>query len=104
MDTERSTVHLVKEIFPTSLVGREVIHRQVPLNLKGQKASVYIQKLGKNPWNDHDVVIDLKESASKVTHKPNTQGCTMTFQELEGIQHKLEKVPGDTTLSKIELM
>ena len=103
METERSTVLLLKEVFPNSLVGLEVMPGLLPPNLKSKKALVYIQKLAKDPRNDHDAIITLKESASQVTHKPGTQGCTMTFQELESIQHKLAEAPGDATLSKLEL-
>ena len=104
METECSTVLLLKEIFPNSLVGLEVMPGLLPPNLKGKKALAYIQKLTKDPQNGHDATIPLKESAPQVTHKPSAQGCTMTFQELEGIQHKLVEAPGDATLSKLKLM
>ena len=71
METERFTVHLLKEIFLNSLVGLEVMPGQLPPNLKGKKALGYIQKLAKDPRNDHDAALNLKESASKVTHKPS---------------------------------
>ena len=103
METERSTVLLLKEIFPNSLVGLEVMPGQLPPYLKGKKALAYIQKLANDPRNDHDAAINLKESASKVTHKPSAQGCTMTFQELKDIQHTLKESPGDAILSKLEL-
>ena len=77
--------------------------RQLPPNLKGKKALAYIQKLAKDSRNNHDATLNLKEPASKVTHKPGAQGCVMKFRELEGIQHKLEEAPGDATLSKLEL-
>ena len=77
----------------------------LPPNLKSKKALTYIQKLAKDPRNNHNVTItlSLKGSTSQVTHKPSAQGCTMTFQELESIQHKLAEAPGDATLSKLEL-
>ena len=86
METERSTIYLLKGVFPNSLIGLEVMHGQLPPNLKGKKALVYIQMLAKEPRIDHDAALNLKESASKVTHKPSAQGCTMLFQDLEGIQ------------------
>ena len=103
MEVEHSTVLLLKEVFPNCLVGLEVMPGLLPPNLKSKKALAYIQKLAKDPRNDHDATLTLKQSASQVTHKLSTQGCTMTFQELESIQHKLAEAPGDATLSKLEL-
>ena len=103
MEAERSTILLLKEVVPNNLVGLEVMPGLLPPNLKSKKALAYIQKLAKDPRNDHDATLTLKESASQVRHKPSAQGCTMTFQELESIQHKLAEAPGDATLSKLEL-
>ena len=102
MEVERSTVLVLKEVFPNSLVGLEVMPGLLSLNLKSKKALAYIQKLAKDSRNDHNVTLTLKESASQVRHKSSAQGCTMTFQELESIHHKLAEAPGDATLSKLE--
>ena len=103
MEVKRSVVIVLKEVFPNSLVGLEVMPGLLPPNLKSKKALAYIQKLAKDPRNDHDATLTLKESTSQVRHKPSAQGCTMTFQELESIQHKLAEAPGDAPLSKLEL-
>ena len=75
----------------------------LPPNLKSKKALAYIQKLAKDPQNENDATITLKESASQITHKPSAQGYTMTFQELESIQYKLAEAPGNATLSRLKL-
>ena len=89
--------------FPKSLVRLEVMPGLLPPNLKSKAALTYIQKLAKDPRNDHDAILTLKESASQVQHTPSAQGCTATFQELEAIQHKLAEAPADVTFLKLEL-
>ena len=88
MEVERAVIVILTEVFPKSLVGLEVMPGLLPPNLESKKALTYIQKLAKDPRNDHDAILTLKESASQVRHTPSAQGCTTTFQELEAIQHK----------------
>ena len=85
MEVERAVIVILTEVFPKSLVGLEVMPGLLPPNLKSKKALTYIQKLAKDPRNDHDTILTLKESSSQVWHTPSAQGCTVTFQELEGI-------------------
>ena len=98
-----AVIVLLQEVFPNSLVGKEVMPGLLPPNMKSKDALTYIQQMAKDPRNDHDATLTLKESASQVRHKPSAQGCTMTFQELEMIQHKLAEAPDDATFSKLEL-
>ena len=53
----------------------------------------------------HDSAFNLKESAYKykVTHKSSTQGYTMLFHNLEGIQHQLKETHYDALVEKLEL-
>ena len=103
MGVKQAVIFLLQEVFPKSLVGLEVIPGMLPPNLKSKRALKYIQKLAKDPWIDHDAVLDLKNSASQVRHTPSAQGCTVTYQELEAIQHKLAEAPADATFTKLEL-
>ena len=103
MEVERAVIIILTEVFLKSLVELEVMPRLLPLNLKSKIALTYIQKLAKDPRNDHDAILTLKESASQVQHTPSAQGCTMNFQEFEAIQHKLAEVPADATFSKLKL-
>ena len=66
MEVERAVIVLLQEVFPKSLVGLKVMPGLLPPNMKSKKALTYIQKLAKDPRNDHDAVLDLKESASQV--------------------------------------
>ena len=103
MDVERAVIVLLLWVFPNSLVGKEVMPGLLPPNMKSKDALKYIQKMAKDPRNDHDATLTLKESASKVRHTPSAQGCTMSFQDLEMIRHKLAEAPADATFSKLEL-
>ena len=103
MKVERAVIVILTEVFPKSLVGLEVMPGLLPPNLKSKTALTYIQKLAKDPRNDHDAILTLKESTSQVRQTPSAQGCTTTFQELEAIQHKLAEAPADATFSKLEL-
>ena len=103
IETEHTTVDLLKEVFPKSLVGLEVMYVQLPPNLKGKTALKYKKKLAKEQCIDHDAAHNLNESASKVTYKPSAQGCTMLFQVLQGIQHQLKEPLYDASLEKLEL-
>ena len=75
----------------------------LPPILKSKRALKYIEQLAKDPRVDHDAVLDLKNSAAQVRHTPSAQGCTVTYQELEAIQHKLAAAPADATFTKLEL-
>ena len=103
MKMEHATVHLLKEVFPNSLVGLEVMYGQLPPNLKRKTALEYIKKMAKEPRIDHNATLNLKKSAYKVTHKPSAQGYTMLFQDLEGIQHQLKEAYNDASVEKLEL-
>ena len=103
MEIKRAVIFTLMEVFPKSVVGLEVMPGLLPPNLKSKKALTYIQKLAKDPRNDHDAILTLKESASQVRHTPSAQGCTATYQEIEAIQHKLAEAPADVTFSKLEL-
>ena len=103
MEVERAVIVVLKEVFSKSLVGLKVMPGLLPPNLKSKKALAYIQKLAKDPRNDHDAILTLKESASQIRHTPSTKWCILTFQEFEGIQHKLAEAPADATFSKLEL-
>ena len=100
---KQSVIFLLKKVFPKSLVGLEVIPGILPPNLKSKRALKYIQKLAKDPRQDHDAVLDLKNSAAQVRHTPSAQGCIVTYQELEAIQYKLAAAPADATFTKLEL-
>ena len=76
---EHATVHLLKEVFPNSLVGLEVMYGQLPPNLTGKTALEYIKKIAKEPRIDHDAALNLKKSVYKVTYKASAQGYTMLF-------------------------
>ena len=103
MGIEQAVIFLLQEVFPKSLVGLEVIPGMLPPLLKSKRALKYIEKLVKDPRIDHDAVLDLKNSAALVRHTPSAQGCTVTYQELEAIQHKLAEAPDDATFTKLEL-
>ena len=93
METERTTVELLKEIFPNSLVGLEVTYGQLPPNLKARKAFAHIEKMAKKPYIDLEAALILQKSAYNVTHTPHHQGCTALFQKLESIQQPVERNP-----------
>ena len=103
MGIKQAVIFLLQEVFPKSLVGLEVIPGMLSPLLKSKRALKYIEKLAKDPRLNHDAVLDLKTSATQVRHTPSAQGCTMTYQELEAIQHKLAVATADATFAKLEL-
>ena len=66
VEVERAVIVIITEVFPKSLVGLEVMPGLLPPNLKSKTALTYIQTLAKDPRNDHDAILTLKESASQV--------------------------------------
>ena len=103
METEHATVYLLKEVFPNSLVGLEVMFGYLPPNLRGRTAFEYTKKMAKEPRINHNAALNPKGSAYKVTHRSSAQGCTMLFQDLKGIQHQLKEAHHDASVKKLQL-
>ena len=60
--------------------------------------------MAKEPNNDQDAALTLKESTYKFTHRPSPQGCTMLTQQYKGVQYQLKKAHHDATVEKLELV
>ena len=103
METERAAVHLLKEVFPNSLVGLEVTYGQLPPNLKARTAFEHIEKMAKQPHVDHEAALSLLKSSYNVTHTPHHHGCTALFQDLESIQHQLTQTQQEGSLDRLDL-
>ena len=103
METERATVHLLKEVFPNSLVRLEVTYGQLPPNLKARTAFEHIEKMAKQPHVDHEATLTLQKSSYNVTHTPHHHGCTALFQKLESIQYQLKETLQEGSLDKLDL-
>ena len=59
MDAERAAVHVLKEIFPNSLVGLEVTYGHLSPNLKTRTVFAHIKKMAKQPHVDHEAALSL---------------------------------------------
>ena len=103
METECATLHLLKEVFPNSLVELEVTYGQLPPNLKARKAFEHIEKMAKKPYVDHEAALTLQKSLYNVTHTSHHHGCTALFQKLESIQHQLQETHQEGSLDKLDL-